>query len=371
MAHAEGSVTLELTPKKIVSKKLPVFYNTKMERNRNLTLLLLAAAEKKNMVVADPLAGTGVRGMRLLKELPPGAIKELHLNDMDADAVASIKEHLKLNTIDTKTNNITISCDDANHFLLGLEGCDYIDVDPYGSPNPFLDAALRKCSRGAIIGITATDTAALAGRYPQTCKRRYWSQNFVCSLMHEIGLRILIRRILLVAMEQERVMTPIFSYHEEHYYRVSFKTTRSRTQAAHLFDELNYYAYYNVTDGSYSITQEYDAILASKEHIKVMGPFYGGKLQDSSLLKKMIAKTQHEKTANWLAGLIAENDVEVTGLYDTHILSRLHNNNIIPLENWIHILEKKGYRAVRSSTCPTGIKTDAPFSVVKKIATNS
>ncbi|MCU0373510.1 MAG: ATP-binding protein, partial [Ignavibacteria bacterium] len=43
-------------------------------------------------------------------------------------------------------------------------GFDYIDIDPFGSPCPFLDAAIKRLSRGGILAVTATDTSALAGK---------------------------------------------------------------------------------------------------------------------------------------------------------------------------------------------------------------
>ena len=37
---------------------------------------------------------------------------------------------------------------------------DYIDIDPFGSPNPFLAAAIGRITRNGIVAVTATDTAS-------------------------------------------------------------------------------------------------------------------------------------------------------------------------------------------------------------------
>ena len=39
-----------------------------------------------------------------------------------------------------------------------------IDLDPYGSPAPFLDAAVQSTAEGGLICITCTDMAVLCGR---------------------------------------------------------------------------------------------------------------------------------------------------------------------------------------------------------------
>ena len=49
------------------TKKLPVFYNPEMEKQRSLTVCVLAAFQKQagSLDICDPLAGSGVRGIRL------------------------------------------------------------------------------------------------------------------------------------------------------------------------------------------------------------------------------------------------------------------------------------------------------------------
>ena len=45
-------------------------------------------------------------------------------------------------------------------------------VDPFGSPVPFIQSAIRGCRRKGILAITATDTAPLAGAHAPKCRRR-------------------------------------------------------------------------------------------------------------------------------------------------------------------------------------------------------
>ena len=66
-----------------LSKSMPVFYNPEMEKQRNLTVCALSVFQKaagKQLVVCDPLAGSGVRGIRIKKEVE--GIEKVFFNDV-------------------------------------------------------------------------------------------------------------------------------------------------------------------------------------------------------------------------------------------------------------------------------------------------
>ena len=74
----EHSITLDvnLLPQD-VHKKMDVFYNPIMASHRNISILLLNSISNKALNIADPLAGSGIRSLRFLKELTPGKINHL------------------------------------------------------------------------------------------------------------------------------------------------------------------------------------------------------------------------------------------------------------------------------------------------------
>ena len=71
----EGKALVFVPKEKKVSKKLPVFYNPAMKLNRDISVLLLNSLDKKNMQIALPMAGTGIRGARFLLERNKQAIR--------------------------------------------------------------------------------------------------------------------------------------------------------------------------------------------------------------------------------------------------------------------------------------------------------
>jgi len=214
----EGKAKIKVSDESKISKKLPVFYNPVMKLNRDLSILLLNSIPENNLNIALPLAGSGVRGLRFLLELKKSKMKTLYFNDYKEDFYQILKNNFSLNKLPDK--EIIISNDDANLFLLEGFGFDYIDIDPFGTPNPFLDSAVKRISRNGILAVTATDTSALAGTYPDACMRKYWAAPLRNELKHEIGIRILTRKIQLVAAQYDKALVPIFSYSKDHYFRV-------------------------------------------------------------------------------------------------------------------------------------------------------
>src|SRR3989338_1866624 len=201
---------------------MEVFYNPVMKLNRDITILLLQ--QFPPMHLCDPLAASGIRSIRFAKELK---YKSIAINDINKKAVKSIKNNLKLNKLNNN-KKLKIYNEDTNLFLLNSKGFDYIDIDPFGTSNYYLDSAVKRISRNGILAVTNTDTAALTGTYPKSCIRKYWAAPKLDYLMHETGLRILIMKIQLVGMQYEKALFPIFSYFKGHYFRVFFRCVKGK-----------------------------------------------------------------------------------------------------------------------------------------------
>src|SRR3989338_7463040 len=228
----EGLIKLKIPKAKKISRQMGVFYNPIMSLNRDISILLLNSINKNNMQMSDPLAATGVRSIRFLKELERNKIKKVYINDYSEKSIKLIKNNLTLNKINYNNNKkITIKNEDANLFLLNSTGFDYIDIDPFGSPNFVLDAACKRLARGGIQAVTATDTSALCGTFPKACIRKYWALPKKGPIMHETGLRILIRKIQLIAAQYGKALIPVFSYSKEHYMRVFLKNLKGKEKA--------------------------------------------------------------------------------------------------------------------------------------------
>jgi tRNA (guanine26-N2/guanine27-N2)-dimethyltransferase len=206
-----------------------------MRLNRDISVLLLSVIADE-FQICDPLAGSGIRSLRLLKELDSGCIKELYVNDYRSNFKQSFKDELKRNKLTGK--KVSLTQEDATQCMAKLAGFDYVDIDPFGSPNPFLDMAVKRMSRRGILAVTATDTGPLCGSYPKACERKYWAKPLHNYLMHEAGLRILIRKVQLIGTQYDKALVPVLSYSKDHYMRIFFRVRKGLLRVRHLLGGL-------------------------------------------------------------------------------------------------------------------------------------
>jgi tRNA (guanine26-N2/guanine27-N2)-dimethyltransferase len=333
----EATVTVEAPVEEKISKELPVFYNPSMKLNRDLSVLLLRAIDKEDMQVCDLLAGTGIRSVRFLAELPKGKLSAITINDKNELSAKLIKKNLETNKALFKCKPvISITSEEASSLLINSTGFDYIDVDPFGSPNPFLDAACRRIAREGIIAVTATDTSSLAGTFPITCARKYWAKPLLDSNKHETGLRILIRKCQLIAAQYERALVPIFSYAHEHYMRVFFRSEKGKLKC--------------------------DALLRKHGTFNDAGPMWLGALWDKKLVAKMkkLSKDIDYEFDNKFLNIIAEESkIPCVGFHDIHVLCKKLHRGIPRFELIEAAIKKKGFKASRTHLSPFGIRSDA------------
>ncbi|MCX8169694.1 MAG: RsmD family RNA methyltransferase, partial [Candidatus Methanomethyliaceae archaeon] len=164
-----------------------VFYNPKMEFSRDIGVMVLReiAKNRSNLLICDPLAGIGARGIRYTKEVE--GISKCIINDINKSAIPIIMENIKINNLE----NIKVECKDANLLLIEHskrgERFDFIDLDPFGSPVNFFEASIRALKNGGILAFTATDTAPLCGVHQKACFRKYGAISFKTEFCHEVG----------------------------------------------------------------------------------------------------------------------------------------------------------------------------------------
>ena len=356
----EGKAKINAPKSEKISKDMGVFYNPAMKLNRDLTILLLNSSGKKGMQIADPLAGTGIRSIRMLLELENGIISSLSINDYSKTAVAEIKKNLKLNEI--KINSRTkITSKDANIFMLESKGFDYIDIDPFGYPGKFLDTACQRIARGGILAVTATDTAALAGTSPGACERKYWATPLRNEFMHETGARIMIRRVQLSGMQYEKALIPIFTYNDQHYTRSFFICEKGRNKASDISKNFGYISYcakcLNREIGQFPINN----CSVCREHNNHAGPLWAGAINDRKLLGKMLLKTKNPM----LQTMKKESNIPVQWFFDLNNISgRYRVKNPPNIEDAMKKIRKLGHEAERTQFGGQAIRTNANITQI-------
>ena len=92
-------------------------------------------------------------------------MKKVIANDIMPAANKLMKDNFELNKLSPEKYDL--SQQDANVLMreafINYGGFDIIDLDPYGSVVPFLDAAICAVKEGGMLCITCTDTRVLCG----------------------------------------------------------------------------------------------------------------------------------------------------------------------------------------------------------------
>jgi tRNA (guanine26-N2/guanine27-N2)-dimethyltransferase len=201
-----------------------VFYNPLMEFCRDISISVAQTAARRfnGLRVCDPLAGVGVRGIRYANEVK--GVTRAVVNDFCREAFELIRKNVTLNGL---TGLIETRSTDANILLRENRGqFSFVDLDPFGSPAPFLDAACSSLGKRGMLALTATDTAPLSGTHVKTCLRRYGARPLRTEYCHETGIRILIGFAQRLAGLHEMALTPVLAHATQHYFRIYLAAER-------------------------------------------------------------------------------------------------------------------------------------------------
>lgn len=367
MVVTEGKVALtSVKTPSVPTKDMEVFYNPVMQDNRDVSIQMVRWLTRHRPVsVGLPLAGSGVRGVRFAVEIGKKNFKSICMNDHDQQAVQAMNAHVKDNNVD---DIITTSVKDANIFLLESKGFDYIDIDPFGSPVPFLDAACKRISRGGLMAITATDTAPLSGTYPLTCSRRYHAVPLRCPMMHEIGVRILIRKIQMIGAQYDKACHVVVAYAKDHYFRV-YVSVEKGTKKVDTILESHGWIIYNEQTHAFGVAHTYEQSMAVYKKIKgvVIGPLFLGSLHNPSIIDQI---DTDNKTLHMIRDLNHVHDI--VGWYLVPALAKTWSIGGFPQPKEVVKAISTKYRAALSIDNAQGIKTDMPLTklvdVIRKLA---
>lgn len=333
-----------------ISKKLEVFYNPVMKLNRDLSLLLVATYFEKKIKFCDPMAASGIRELRFLKTIPE-KFEKLVLGDVSENAIENIKNNFKENSVSME--KVELNTQNATNTIASAY-FDYIEVDPFGSPIPFLDIAVQRTKHNGILSVTATDTGPLSGTYPKTCLRRYGIKTQKTLWHEELGLRNLIAYCQRQGAKYDKSLAPILSITHQHFFKVFFKVEESRTKALDNLKSLKYLKY----DYKSQIVE-----ICEYEDKETFGKTYVKELNDKEFISKLIENLnliENKKEVEKLLNALKE-ELHTLGYYNPHKLAGANNLNFnVKFEVLFDELKQKGFNVSRVHNNHLGIKTNAP-----------
>ena len=402
----------------------PVFHNVAMANNRTRSVLLLGLAIRNKWLlkegklrVLDGLAASSLRSRRWLNELPSELSEQLEIVSVDRNEESvswALSNHEKHPPKDSNSEQLTIQNGDLRQVVYS-GGWQWIDIDPYGSPIPFLDSAMQNLARKAILQVSATDTAALCGTYPQVTRRRYAAYAVNDTVTHDTAMRILLGNIALCAARHERTIEPLMSVFDGHHTRVSVLVTPGKKDASNVYENLGWRVNEpdkktistSIKAGLHSlgcpkipqprVLLPYNSPPESLANGKVSGPLWIGPLAKTEVLEQLT-----EEYALQVCGISKERDqhiISLAGWKDEDIeksnrgvirsIKKLYQskdavgtNGLVTMDElpqWTDIggppspkklvskLKEQGFKASISVISTPAIQTNAPWNVLIEI----
>ncbi len=341
-----------------------VFYNPEMELCRDICSLLVGALPEKVSVV-DAMCASGVRGIRYKKENKN--VGKLALCDRSGRAIACARENAAKNGVRCRVVHA-----DANDFLRKNQ-FDFVELDPFGSPAPFLHDAARCLSglKKGYLSATATDMAVLCGAEHPACLRNYGAAPLDNEFCHENAARILLGKVALTCAGFSLAAKPIFTLSHRHYLKVVLRAERSAKGAADAVKSLGFVSY---CPGCCFREARRNALKEKCPHcghaLVHAGPLFLGELWSPALLERMLglsAERGYRKSREIdkiLRTILSESAIPAYAYYDLHKLAKKNRGRIMGMEEALSALWKAGFAASRTHFCPTAIRTDAPHEKV-------
>jgi tRNA (guanine26-N2/guanine27-N2)-dimethyltransferase len=325
-----------------------VFYNPAMAGDRDLGVAFARAlppVEDGARTGWEMMAATGVRGLRLLHE--SAAFTAFTFTEANPDAFRVLAANVG------RFTNARAVPGDAREAPSGAP-FDYVDLDPYGTPVPFVPVALASVRPGGVLAVTATDMMVLAGPQPSACLRRYGARPVRGRLGPEGGLRILLALLARHSETLGRSIRPLLAYARDHYVR----------------------AYVEVRAGATGPTPVgvIDPSLWTGPWVGDRGPYgplWLGPLFDADVVARLEVHggaAQPAELARFLERLKDEVAVDRPFYYEANVLAaRLHLAEPPSLRSVSDGLRALGYHVARTHARPEAFRTDAPRTEVEQL----
>jgi tRNA (guanine26-N2/guanine27-N2)-dimethyltransferase len=335
----------------------PIFFNRRMELSRDATILLLSVLRPSDYL--DAMGATGIRGMRVAHEckIP------VTINDRDPSAIDLI-------TYNASRANLTIEIvqRDASA-LLSEQSFDAVDLDPFGTPVMFVDAAVRGTRR--FLFVTATDTAPLCGAHMNAGRRRYFAMPMNTEYHGEVGLRILLGFIVRETIKYDRGVQPLFCFAHEQFIRLHLRLLRGADAADETLKRIGYI----LQCVKCPYREEHSGMVPKNtkcphcgEPLAPIGPLWLGRIQHEETLDEMRTHIDGMElgTIKDLVKILdlCRDELPTSSHYDYHRLAKIVNCSPPAITTVIERIIAAGHPATRTHFSGYGIKTEAPLSVI-------
>jgi tRNA (guanine26-N2/guanine27-N2)-dimethyltransferase len=363
-------------PSDYAPSRAPVFYNPVMEFNRDLTVLAFRAYQhmvNHEISICDPLTSQGIRGLRFATEIE--GVKRVLISDINERAYKLAKHNVELNGLEGK---IVVKHKDANAVLScnasPKKRFDIVDIDPFGTPAPYLDSALRAVKNNGLLASTATDLAPLCGVHVKACIRKYGGRSLRTEYCHELAVRLLIGCTAAVAAKHDIGIKVFFSHSSEHYIRVYTQIAYGAKKSDESIKTIGYILHCFNCYHRETTYQPFNNLQCPECGSKMdwAGPIWLGNIFDYDFIGKMMVENKSVafKNSSRITKILNITQEEVSASKTYFVIDKLSGKLGLPslsTQSFINLLRKSGFQAVQTHFNTRGVRTDAPITAINKL----
>ena len=362
MRVAEGGVEIAAPEQPEAGAGDAVFFNPVQELNRDLTVAVLRAyreREDRATSYLDATAATGIRGVRAAADG-----WDVTCCDVDPDAVALCEANLKRNALEGSVVERDVNA------LLHEDVFDVVDLDPFGTPIPFADAAIQ--GTRDLLCVTATDTAPLCGAHFMPGVRRYSTVPRNTEYHAEMGVRVLLSALVRTAARYDVALRPLCTHATKHYVRTYLELEHSAGAANDAIEDLGYvhhceHCLYREAESGL-LPDAPDWCPECDEGVQTAGPIWLGETADADFLARVADHVDEEfgtaETARDLLTTLGD-ELAVPTHYDQHRLCKRWGRSAGPMDDFIDALRAADHSASRTHYGGTTFKTTADVSAIR------
>jgi len=340
-----------------------VFYNPAMRTNRDVAVAAIACFSKNDPQYSylDALSASGIRGLRIANEVGLNTT----MSDWEENSVKLIKRNIELN------NLANCSALRRNANVVMLDGSfDIIDLDPFGTPAPFLDAACFSTKR--LLCVTATDTAPLCGAHKKAGIRNYSAVPLKTEYHPEMGVRILMGAVARTLAKYDKSMIPLLSYASAHYVRLFASVKKGIVEADKCLENMGFISHcFNCgrrewKHGLAVHIEEKCPVCGHKTSLA--GPLWLGRLHDREFCEQVLEEVikREFKGVDKLISTCRD-ELEIPMHYDIHKICKILGITAMSTVELLSVLREKGFQASRTHFSGISFKTDAGMEEIKGI----
>ncbi|MFC4406888.1 tRNA (guanine(26)-N(2))-dimethyltransferase [Haloarchaeobius iranensis] len=357
MDVTEGNVTVSVPAQDGEGTHESVFFNPVQEFNRDLTVAVLRAYrehEERADTYLDAMTASGIRGARAAAEG-----WNVTCCDVDEEAVELARENLARNDLDAEVVHRNVNA------LMHEDYFDVVDLDPFGTPMPFADAAFANTRD--LLCVTATDTAPLCGAHFDSGVRSYAAVPRNTDYHAEMGVRILLGALARAGARWDTGITPLLTHATNHYVRTYLDLSGRATDANESVDELGFLHH---CEDCLRREPEQGLIPHPPEtcprcdgnRVLTAGPVWLGPYRDPEFVADVRDRvTDDMGTADRAQDLCdtLEAELDEPSHYDQHRLCKLWGRGASGMDEFLDALRESGFAASRAHYGGTTFKSDA------------